>query len=414
MILPSKFKQNLEAVFLLSPFFWAWGIVFNFPDTKHVLSRLLAVISLYSLFFYRHELKDKLNNITFRLFIGFCFSVAIFYSFLHFFNSGHFDFARVVWSVSFYFLFIPRSVFTKKNFLNLIAISSVIICSVAWYQFFSMHISRVGFIVNSGPYAYVIGMTFIVTFGIACDGLGRNKYRQGLIFLVLSVSLLSVIILSQTRTSWLALSVVVLVQLANIVFRKNWRALIIILPTILLFFISIKSFEVVEDRINSAHAEYNKLIAENYNSSFGARVDMWRNGWEIFKLSPYIGVNASAERSAIQASHKNGTMERAAFSILNQERPSYHNVFIQSLVKGGLLAFVFAVIWCLLFSLGLRSQQVFIKRTCLSLIVYTLVSTQLESQFTIYSATTYFYLLLVGFFMMLVINENPKDSGFRN
>ncbi|WP_238336719.1 O-antigen ligase family protein [Vibrio sp. S12_S33] len=413
MLLPSKLKHNLETIFLLSPFFWAWGVIFNFPDTKHVLSRLMAIISVYCLLFYRHEIKDKLDNMVYQFFMLFCLSVAILYTFYHFFNSGHFDFSRVVWSVFFYFLAIPKAVFTKKNFLNLIAISSVIVFSVAWYHFFGMHISRVGFVVNSGPYAYVVGMTLIVTSGIVFDGFSKKKYRQGLVFLMITASLFTVIVLSQTRTAWLALTIVLLVQLIRILLCRKWMVLMFVLPFIVVMFYFIKDIDPIDKRVSYAVTEYNGIMEGGYNTSFGIRVDMWRNGLDIFKISPFFGVNAKEELGKIKISHQNGDMDREAFSILNQERPNYHNVFIQALVKGGLLAFMFKLVWCLLFLLGGRSELGLIKCIFPLLTVFTLVSAQLESQFTIYSATTYFYLLLVGYFVMLIVNESPKEFGPR-
>lgn len=61
MFIKNKYIENLESLFFLSPLAILLMAIFNFPDTKFILSRLIPVVCLYGMIKYGKEIKDNYN-----------------------------------------------------------------------------------------------------------------------------------------------------------------------------------------------------------------------------------------------------------------------------------------------------------------------------------------------------------------
>ncbi|WP_339386199.1 O-antigen ligase family protein [Vibrio caribbeanicus] len=410
MIISQKNKKNLETVFLLSPIFWSWGVVFNFTDTKHFLSRLMAVVSVYCFVLYRNEIKYKWKVREYRVFIVFLAAIASLYSFLHVYNSGHFDFARVVWSLFFYFLLIPDKVFTKNNLKVILVFSSAILFMVAIYHHSYLHIGRVGFIVNAGPYAYIVGLMLILSSYLVLDCVLLSRKKESLILFLTSVSLATLLLWSQTRTSWLALVVVVIYVVVRFASRRQWTNVIVSTSILIIISLALGSTTQVQERLSYFKKDIAEVQNGNYESSFGTRIDMWSHGKVLFMSNPLLGIDLESERISINKAKEEGKIGKGAYWILNQERPNYHNVIVQALVKGGILGSVFAIFWCGLFLALRKSKIIFINRAFPALTIFTIMSVQFESQFTIYAATSYFYIFMVGFLILIDSSSSKSRS----
>ncbi|EGR2519753.1 ligase, partial [Vibrio cholerae] len=62
MFIKNKYIENLESLFFLSPLAILLMAIFNFPDTKFILSRLIPVVCLYGMIKYGKEIKDNYNS----------------------------------------------------------------------------------------------------------------------------------------------------------------------------------------------------------------------------------------------------------------------------------------------------------------------------------------------------------------
>lgn len=390
-----KFKNTpLEQVFVLSPFFWSWAIVFNVPNSKHVLSRLIAIICIYLIVAYKGELKESLKIKHKRIYVSILLLSFLYYVFLHVYNDGHFDFSRVLIACSLYFYLLPKKFFNIKVFEFLISSSSCISIIFGIYERFFLGIERIGMLVNSGPYAYVIGLLLICQVYLLVNNYSiRLKLGVGV---SLSIGLVYLIILSETRAVWLGIGLLVFfITLPKLFVRKNnWKYFFLL--GLFFLFQTLSLLDSVSNRIDYAIQDIKGVVNNgNYNSSSGARIDLWRNGINFSKESLIIGLHREKEDILIRESYIRGGIQSVAYYILTRtDRSSYHNVFIQSLVKGGIIALILMFIMILspvyLSSLSTRNFTI-----CIS--VYTIVCANFESQFTIYSSCAYFYILLMGF-----------------
>lgn len=389
-----KFKNTpLEQAFVLSPFFWSWAIVFNVPNSKHVLSRLIAIICVYLIIAYKGELKENLKIKHKRIYVSILLLSFLYYVFLHVYNDGHFDFARVLISTSVFVFLVPERFFSENSFKYLISISSVLFVLFGLYEKHITGVDRIGMLVNSGPYAFVCGLLLISQFYLLISYKNKlNVYINS----VLAFGLLYTIYLTETRAIWLGLSAVFIICLLYYFMvsktkKKYW--LLLILPVV---FYTVFSIDSVNGRVSGTIYEVNKVLSKsNFNSSSGARLDMWRNGLVYWQKFPLFGVDKKQEYKLIEDSFRKKEMQTSAhYHLTRTDRSSYHNVYIQSLVKGGVLGFALMLLM-LIAPLCLISNKT--RKFMIGITLFTLISSSFESQFTIYSSCAYFYILLMGF-----------------
>ena len=193
--------NQVEKIFILSPCLWAWAVVFNFPDSKHILSRLIVFVCLYSLLVFRKELVFKFNDDGLVKYICVLLFSGIYYSYLHFFRGGHFDYARVVFAVLAYFIFVPNRFFSMKNIIFIFILSSVVFLAIAVREKLSLHIPRIGYIVNPGPYAMATGFLILVQ---VCIFKSLNLKMKSIVSFNI-FCLLYCLLFSKTRAVWIAL-----------------------------------------------------------------------------------------------------------------------------------------------------------------------------------------------------------------
>lgn len=398
----NRFKNSsFEAMFLLSPCFVSWGLIFNFYDIKHILSKLIFLVCIYCLFFYRLDLKIKIKKNEISTFIFFLFIVGCYFSFLHYFNDGHFDFARTVFACLFYFLLVPSSVFNYKNLALLISLSSIIIISKGIYDSAILGEVRIGKVVNPGPYAYVCSLLLITQLGLFVSELKRKFYSLILFYGVISIFLTYIVYLTGTRAAWLGLFIVLLYFVFSQFKTKGVTKGVIFSVAIGLLVVNFSNIKFIHERIARSVSEMHMMIKGNFNTSSGTRVDLWRNGLAIGSNSLFIGVPRSEEIEEVQKAYTQKKLQVSAYRILNHSRSSYHNVYVQSFVKGGLVALFLMLVWVSLPTIFRKSD---VLKVSIPLTIMTVISSGFESQFTIYSACAYFYLLLTGYLIFMDIN----------
>ncbi|MGY5613764.1 O-antigen ligase family protein [Vibrio brasiliensis] len=391
-----------ERFLLLSPVIWSWAIVFNFPESKHVISRLVALVCLYCVTVYPSEVRSKIRHKESGFFLLLLALIASYFSFLHYFRGGHFDFARVVWTIFFYFLLVPYRFFEHKILREMIFVSSLFFGAVACYQLIILNDMRIGGVVNSGPYGFAAGLLLVL---VLVDLFNYKKVIvRNIAFDVISfVILVLCIALSQTRTSWLAMFVVLFFVMIRCLRNKSFKMQFALIGVFLIGSVTLTHVDMFKKRVNATKWEYSQIEKGNLNTSLGSRYDMWFNGLEFIKSSPIIGLSDKEEQSKIQTSYQIGTMQDRAHKILHHNKSSYHNIFVQAGVKGGVIAL--ALMCLLLLTPFLIKCDSHYKVYSYPIAIFTVISTQFESHFTIYNQAAYFYIFLIGCLIMSSLRE---------
>ena len=137
---------------------------------------------------------------------------------------------------------------------------------------------------------------------------------------------------------------------------------------------------------------------------------MWRNGFGYFLGSPFTGTKIAEEKALIEQSYADKKMQSFAYYHLTrgEGRTSYHNAFIQAMVKGGIIALM--LIFMLVFFPILYGSKKY-RLFYFMIVSFSLVLFNFESQITIYSSCAYFYLLYIGFIVSLSNANTSTTNG---
>lgn len=210
----------------------------------------------------------------------------------------------------------------------------------------------------------------------------QTNFKWRVLYFLYFLSVTANLFLNAGRTGQVAFGVsLFLVLFLNV---KN-RFLAFISSSIFISAILFASYQispVFQARVDIGVQDIQKVIdEENYCSSLGLRLGVWINGGEIFLDNPILGVGISNNMSEliqnIDTRHPNMQCVK--------QMPSYHNFFVQTIVKLGLIGiFLYIMIYISLFKLKLQDKQYY-NLMVIFLGVYTvssLVETIFHEQFT--------------------------------
>lgn len=231
-------------------------------------------------------------------------------------------------------VFTPKSIINKirENLHVLIFIGSLSSFSFVFYEYYILNYGR-SWAINPVRYTTIASTLAILSLMMFI------LYKERKIKIVSIISLLmsfNVLILGQTRgtllafTSSLILFFVVLHLYINI---KISRKLIISLMIISLPFVYLNK-SVIEQRYNTTVNEVVNISSGNLNTSIGYRLQMWKSGLTMIKESPLIGYGDNHLEEK-ERQFKEGFINKKVAAYTH-----YHNQFIDSFVKLGLIGFL--------------------------------------------------------------------------
>lgn len=326
-------KSKLENVFLLSPFIILVSVIFNIVDTKFILSRLIPVVCIYCLFFFREAIKENLRNDSFRIFSISTLLVILYFTTLHLVRGDEFTLARTLIAALAYMLFLPWNKIPYKWILLIVAIGGISAGINGLYEHYFLGIERVGIASNPIPYAFYCAS--MVLFGLHFTFCleGSERYMRCVSF---AGSLFSgyALILTEVRGVWLAIPICVLILLYNKLTRtKSIKILPIAIVVSLGLFVLIKP--IVTERYYKTLSEYEQISNGNYDTSIGMRLVLWKNGLEYMKENLLFGVG---DESLEKKVHEINTPWASQVSHL-------HNQYIDLSARSGFIGLGLILFW---------------------------------------------------------------------
>jgi len=85
-------------------------------------------------------------------------------------------------------------------------------------------------------------------------------------------------------------------------------------------------------RLSEAKRDWEQVVAQNYDTSIGARLVMWDAAWEMFKRRPFTGVGPTSYREELQ-----GMLDRREIPRIPVFNHA-HSDFMHALATGGLIS----------------------------------------------------------------------------
>lgn len=401
-----KILLTAERVFLLSPVIFSFSIVFNFHDTKFLISRAIIIVSLYCFLFHRDTIVREFKSKIRILCLGF---IACSYFFLmQFMNEGNSDLPRSIVFVLVYFSFVPKDTFSKTVlfYIALLGCSSSGVLAI--YETYWLDVQRVGDLtLNPIPFSYYSGLSLIVMLGVFFSIGKENVDRFKLICVSVCLSLaLFAIVLSQTRATYLSIFIVSVIYLTlSVICKPSKRNAA---TTLILFLTMIALLWQVDDirlRVVDAFKQVQNFSHNDYNSSTGMRVKLWETGLIISQDSLFIGHSKSEISTKAAVLIDDRIVPGYLKQFLVHPNPNFHNQFIQTLVDSGFIGLLLILTFIFLPAITKSGS---LGNLGLYVSLYTAICLWFDSIF-LYNHVVILYSILM--LVLYVIYCNDKIKG---
>ncbi|WP_100268397.1 O-antigen ligase family protein [Vibrio fluvialis] len=390
-------KKNLSEVFLLLPFAFSFALMIWFEGASKVLV-ITTVISLLSFgISFRKRLKCTLiDNLRqpFHILIW-VFTLFIFVqSFLHGVSSRE---IRALLCLSVIALYFPFRAIKPVYYQAIIALGCITIFANSIYFNIVLGLRRESGVINSIPYASISALLGLLSLHVA---LSTKSTKTKFLFGVFAILPVISLVLTESRGVWLAFACALFVLFLN-KFRFTFKkvALLLILLSSVVFMLS-GSF--IEQRIEQTRYEFEQIQKGNMNTSIGLRVQMWRAAVKLAEGNWLLGLgNEHFEK--LELLYKQNKVSKALY---DYHPPHYHNQFIDSVVKSGLIGLSFLLLLLVLPLYLVRHSNKNLKNVVISVVMLYAIMGLTDAPF--YNGQTFILYVLT---MLVLLNSASQPSA---
>ncbi|MFL9628055.1 O-antigen ligase family protein [Aeromonas jandaei] len=323
-------------IYYVLPLIVASCLSFNTIEGKHYISKLVVLMLFIGLIFSRNVLKDNLENLEIRQIMIFWFAISLLLYLFVIFRGESPSSARTILVSLIYISVVPWRKITKKVVLLAVISGGVAAGVASIYEHIFLGITKVGGIVNEIPFATYVAITLIISVNT------YNIYQNRLIKFIYLISMLGsiyAIVMSEVRGVWLALMSVGICYLLSKIAQLAVKKLISI--SFLLIIAVFTSFTAIEERVKQTEVEFQEITNGNYDTSIGLRLQLWGAAIDIIKTHPLSGLGTIEYKSKMEEQYQNGLITSKALSFKDSH---FHNQFLDSYVRYGILGLVLAVL----------------------------------------------------------------------
>ncbi|MDT8877453.1 O-antigen ligase family protein [Vibrio fluvialis] len=389
-------KKNLSEVILLLPFAFSFALMIWFEGASKVLV-ITTVISLlcFVISFRKRLMSTLIDNLRqpFHILIW-VFTLFIFVqSFLHGVSSRE---IRTLLCLSIIALYFPFRAIKPVHYHTIIVLGCITIFANSVYFNLIVGTSRWAGVINPIPYASIAGLLALLSMHVA---LATKSTKTKLLFGVFSILPVISLVLTESRGVWLAFACALLVLFLN-KFRFTFKgvALLLILLSSVVFMLS-SSF--IEQRIEQTRYEFEQIQKDNMNTSTGLRIQMWQAAVKLADGNWLLGLgNKHFEK--LELLYKQRKISKTLY---DYHPPHYHNQFIDSVVKSGLIGLVFLLLLLMLPLYLVRHTNKNTKNIVSSVVVLYVVMGLTDAPF--YNGQTFILYVLT---MLIFINTSTQSS----
>ncbi|WP_425628116.1 O-antigen ligase family protein [Vibrio neptunius] len=326
--------QQLEKVLLFSPILLVLISIFNFTDTKYLVSRVAAIVIIYSIIRYRQCIKINFNQHNYKKFFLASSLVFAYFSIMHVWRGDNFGLPRTLLTCLIYLSVIPWSKFSRAWIYNTVILSAYVCGVNAIFEHYYLDLERVGMATNPIPYALYCSFA-----SLSCLALTKYYQSRAIQGLCIAGFLLSLwaLILTDSRGVWVAY----LIVMVFLIYRLFTTLSLIKLSTFVLIGLSTVYFSfkpIINERIDKTVAEFNSISKGNYETSVGTRLELWMFGMDVWQKQPIFGQGDVMLEEGIRK-----VPNRTAYL-----QPHLHNQYIDTLARYGSFGLVIMMVWLFL------------------------------------------------------------------
>ncbi|EKO3537296.1 O-antigen ligase family protein [Vibrio fluvialis] len=387
-------KKNLSEVILLLPFAFSFALMIWFEGASKVLVITTVISLLCFVISFRKRLKSTLiDNLRqpFHILIW-VFTLFIFVqSVLHGVSSRE---IRALLCLSVIALYFPFRAIQPFYYQVLTVIGCLTIFSNSVYLYTIVVTGRWSGVINPIPYAGIAAVLSLLSIHFSLDS---KTIKLRFLFVLSSILPIISLLITESRGVWLAFSCALLVLFLNkFTFKK-----IIILLTLLFSVAFMLSSSFIEQRIAQTRYEFEQIQQGNMNTSFGLRIQMWQAAAKLSEGNWLLGLG-NEHFDKLELLYK---QKKISKTLYDYHPPHYHNQFVDSVVKYGLIGFCFLLLLLFMPLYLIRYSDKKVKSIVCSMTVLYIIMGLSDAPF--YNGQTFILYVLT---MFILLNSAAQPS----
>ncbi|PSW33003.1 hypothetical protein C9J21_09535 [Photobacterium phosphoreum] len=356
-------KDKFAFLLIILPFTWmvSGQFVFENGDKILVIITLIALVTIlikYGLTPFRSNIK---NNYYIYLIITLSFISIVYNYYYHSYVIN----IRSALCFILYFSFIPLNVISNRVITYSIFIGSISAAIFAFWQKNILHLDRAAWQLNAIPYATCCLM--LMTAAIMLTIIYKEKKEILLISALSTTISFYAIILTETRGVLIAAFSIFLFLLLYIFTTKIPIKIKITVITLLITITAIGIYSTKDRLINATVQGLSQYEQGNDSSSSGGRLAMWKAALLLIPQKPIEGFGDNFEPAITKLYQE----KKISSQLYNLKLQHFHNQFIDTTVKHGIIGLVLLLL-LLLFPFYILRKKQYSKENILAIFLLTI------------------------------------------
>ncbi|MFP2770809.1 O-antigen ligase family protein [Oceanisphaera sp. KMM 10153] len=361
---------------------------------------------MYCLFRFKGEWKHNLSLPGFKVFSLANAALFALLTLQHLLGGETFSFARILLLVQCYFILIPWRNISSRHFFATVALGATVTGASSVYEVTVLHLGRAGSLAsNPIPYATSAGALLMSCLCFLFRSNASRGYK--LLYAVGVIGASIAIVFSGTRGVWLAVLVMMLLLALPLLRKTSLKgALTTLIVGSLLVSGSIYALgDKLKSRYQQTSREFASIANSNLNTSIGIRLQLWQRGADYILQNPVLGTGTAGYLQKVEQDKSAGIITPVAAL---QAKAHFHNQYIDTLVRTGVLGLVALLLWMLLPVWLLRKSGSPLNICTLAIAGTILVAGITDVPFH-HTHIIYFYSMLMGI-MLLKSQEIQSET----
>ncbi|EKO4006433.1 O-antigen ligase family protein [Vibrio fluvialis] len=389
-------KKNLSETLLLLPFVFSFVLMIWFEGASKVLVITTVLSLLCAITVYRKNIKTFISENLRQPFHILIWVFALFIFFQSWLNGVSSREIRTILCLSLIALYFPFQRIRPSYYETIVILGCCTIFLNSAYFNIVLGLNRESGVVNAIPYAGIAALLALWALHFSFEA---HTSKMRFLFGMLAMLPITCLVLTESRGVWLAFicaSLVLSWGKFKLTFKKMLVAGVVVSAAMFML-----SGSFVEQRIEQTRYEFEQIQKGNMNTSMGLRMQMWQAAVKLAEGNWLLGLgNEHFEK--LELLYKQNKVSKALY---DYHPPHYHNQFIDSVVKSGLIGLAFLLSLLILPLYLVRHTNKNTKNIVTSVVVLYVVMGLTDAPF--YNGQTFILYVLT---MLIFINTSTQSS----
>ncbi|WP_172560321.1 O-antigen ligase family protein [Vibrio fluvialis] len=393
-------KKNLSEVVLLLPFIFSFVLMIWFEGASKVLVITTVLSLLCAITVYRKNIKALMSENLRQPFHILLWVFALFIFFQSWLNGVSSREIRTILCLSLIALYFPFQKIRPSYYQTIVILGCcTIFLNSAYFNIF-LGLNRESGVINAIPYAGIAALLALWALHFSFEA---HTSKMRLLFGMLALLPLICLVLTESRGVWLAFicaSLVLSWGKFKLTFKKMLVAGVVVSAAMMLL-----SGSFIEQRIEKTHYEIEQIQQGNMNTSIGLRLQMWQASLKLADDNWLFGLG-TRHTDKLEQLYQQHQISKALYEF---HPPHYHNQFIDSVVKSGLVGLIFLLLMlCIPFYLTRHADKKIKSMVCSVIILYVIMGL---TDVPFYNGQTFILYVLT---MLILINTSFQPTKQTN